>query len=582
MSTFPTWWEQYPGRLQFEYDELEAAGIAVIADDQARQSGVIRWELMVPDRYTGRGEQGLTATFPEFYPHVRPDVRAHSLAMGHHQHPFGKNLCLIGRASRAWQPRDTLAWLITSQLSTVLELGMSGAGGDGEEDQGEPFSDYYSAYASNAVVLVDSDWRLPAHPAAGMATLRIQGSLPLDETRRTSFTIASLTGSDGTPVATLPASIAQLSQGSMEVQGRWGTLSAPVAADSAQAIWGAAEEADPVSCQGCLIGGRTYQFRLVAFPEEHARNSTGTGWVLLVRIEGELIKPARKERRSGHPARRSPRVGDPTYQLVRAGRVGVGDFRARTPELTALSDRRVLLIGAGALGSVIAQHLARAGVGELTILDGDVLEAGNLARHACTMSQVGMNKAAAVAALVQDTHPYTAVRSGNFAVGGVTSGEEQRRILGEEFAQTDLVVDATAEVGVQELTAALAARTSTAWVLAEATNGAWGGSVVRVPAEADWCFACFQYHRVDGTMPIPPANPAPPTQPVGCAEPTFIGAAHDLSEVALHAVRTIVAELGGKPVFDAATVVLHDPDGGPTIPTWSAHTLTRHDQCEHS
>ena len=83
-------------------------------------------------------------------------------------------------------------------------------------------------------------------------------------------------------------------------------------------------------------------------------------------------------------------------------------------------------------------------------------------------------------------------------------------------------------------------------------------------------------------MPIPPANPAPPTQPVGCAEPTFIGAAHDLSEVALHAVRTIVAELGGKPVFDAATVVLHDPDGGPTIPTWSAHTLTRHDQCEHS
>ena len=115
------------------------------------------------------------------------------------------------------------------------------------------------------------------------------------------------------------------------------------------------------------------------------------------------------------------------------------------------------------------------------------------------------------------------------------------------------------------MTAALAARTSTAWVLAEATNGAWGGSVVRVPAEADWCFACFQYHRVDGTMPIPPANPAPPTQPVGCAEPTFIGAAHDLSEV-----------------FDAATVVLHDPDGGPTIPTWSAHTLTRHDQCEHS
>ena len=58
----------------------------------------------------------------------------------------------------------------------------------------------------------------------------------------------------------------------------------------------------------------------------------------------------------------------------------------------------LLVIGAGALGSVLAEMLARAGIGEITIIDPDHIEAGNLARHTLLTSDIGQPKASTLAA----------------------------------------------------------------------------------------------------------------------------------------------------------------------------------------
>ena len=47
----------------------------------------------------------------------------------------------------------------------------------------------------------------------------------------------------------------------------------------------------------------------------------------------------------------------------------------------ALRTKRVAVLGMGALGSVIAPWLARAGVGHLTLIDRDLVEASNLQRQ---------------------------------------------------------------------------------------------------------------------------------------------------------------------------------------------------------
>ncbi len=62
------------------------------------------------------------------------------------------------------------------------------------------------------------------------------------------------------------------------------------------------------------------------------------------------------------------------------------DRQMRLPDLDAAAQRRlaasrVLLVGCGALGTVVAELLARAGVGELILVDRDVVEWTNLQRQ---------------------------------------------------------------------------------------------------------------------------------------------------------------------------------------------------------
>ena len=74
--------------------------------------------------------------------------------------------------------------------------------------------------------------------------------------------------------------------------------------------------------------------------------------------------------------------------------------RGRLSEAAALSP--TLIIGAGAVGSVLAEMLARAGVRDLTVIDPDLLEAGNLVRHTLPVSDVGRAKATGVADRLTD------------------------------------------------------------------------------------------------------------------------------------------------------------------------------------
>lgn len=70
-----------------------------------------------------------------------------------------------------------------------------------------------------------------------------------------------------------------------------------------------------------------------------------------------------------------------------------------------LASARILIIGAGGLGCPVLQNLTAAGVGQIGIVDGDLVEASNLNRqHLYTPNDCGKNKAqtAAVAVLKQN------------------------------------------------------------------------------------------------------------------------------------------------------------------------------------
>lgn len=110
-----------------------------------------------------------------------------------------------------------------------------------------------------------------------------------------------------------------------------------------------------------------------------------------------------------------------------------------------LAGRRVALLGAGALGSMLGELLVRAGVFDLVILDAGRMEAGNLARHVLTVTEVGAMKATALAERLNRVSPNARVVG--FDQAFPPSGDAKRAIEAAE-----LIIDATAsEVVIDSL-----------------------------------------------------------------------------------------------------------------------------------
>ena len=66
-------------------------------------------------------------------------------------------------------------------------------------------------------------------------------------------------------------------------------------------------------------------------------------------------------------------------------------------DLPLMRSKTVAVCGAGAVGSRIADELARSGIGALILVDPEPFEASNLSRHVLGYRDVGRNKAEALA-----------------------------------------------------------------------------------------------------------------------------------------------------------------------------------------
>lgn len=110
--------------------------------------------------------------------------------------------------------------------------------------------------------------------------------------------------------------------------------------------------------------------------------------------------------------------------------------RGRLP--LAVRERSVAVVGAGALGSAVAELLVRGGVTNLLIIDHDDLEAGNLVRHTLTGTHLGQNKATAVAARLQGAAPMSRITA---LAKPLPQGDELQKLL-EPF---DVVLDLTGD-----------------------------------------------------------------------------------------------------------------------------------------
>ena len=116
------------------------------------------------------------------------------------------------------------------------------------------------------------------------------------------------------------------------------------------------------------------------------------------------------------------------------------NIRGKLPD--RLREARVLLVGAGALGSALAEMLVRGGVTRLTIADADSLVAGNLVRHTLVLSDVDSNKARGLAQRLRLVSPH--LTADVIAAGFPPSAEPERGVT----LNNDVVLDCSGDMSV--------------------------------------------------------------------------------------------------------------------------------------
>lgn len=154
---------------------------------------------------------------------------------------------------------------------------------------------------------------------------------------------------------------------------------------------------------------------------------------------------------------------------------------------------RVLIVGAGGLGSPVALYLASGGVGTIGLADDDVVEESNLHRQVLHgVDRIGMRKIDSAALTLRDINPDVVVRAHPERLG---AGNADRLM-----ADYDVVVDGTDNLDARYAINDAAVRLRVPVVHASVYR--WEGQVTTIVPFEGPCYRCL--HPVQ-----PPAELAP-------------------------------------------------------------------------
>ncbi len=164
--------------------------------------------------------------------------------------------------------------------------------------------------------------------------------------------------------------------------------------------------------------------------------------------------------------------------------------------------RRVLLVGAGGLGSPAAMYLAAAGVGTLGIVDDDVVDISNLQRQVVHgTSRIGMPKVESAALTIAQLNPDVQVNQHRLRL-------DSKNVL-EVIADYDVIVDGADNFQTRYLLNDAALRTSKPLVHASVFR--FEGQLTVFAANGGPCYRCL--------YPEPPPSEESPS----CSEAGVVG-----------------------------------------------------------
>lgn len=573
-----TWVDRLPERFEHELAEFERRELVFELDrKQLEEQG--RVVLRGAIDHKGK-EVRLEVRYPDLFPYLRPEVVAPELSLGRHQHPYAGNLCLLDPSTRAWDTDETAAGLVIERvpyLLGLLEPGAEEALREAETPQGEPASVYFPAMPGNVVFVPQAALELPAEAKAGSGRIAFSVFEPPQPEVRGLLAELVEKGRNRKSRLLARAEEALLTRfGGEQLPFRWVRLPAPPTENTVEGVLAAIEEAKEGfgSPPWQAIPGGQIAITGAVFSEEVRQGEQDDSWLFAVRLR--------------HPS------GGESAHLAGGQRLSRSGLEERLPTWVRLENATVALVGLGSVGAGLTVELARAGVHELRGMDDDAVEAGTTVRWPLGLSASGRWKGGALARRIAQDYPYTNFKATIHRLGqsaGVRTARQRSEfdILDEFLGGADLAIDATAEIGVQQVLADLAAERGIPQLYVSTTEGARGGLVAGVVPGLTGCWMCLQMHLDEGTIPAPTADEAGTVQPRGCGTLTFVGAGFDILPVVAQGTRAAVSMLTDEKRLGEASrkggdgrddVFVYSFVGEPPAPPrWSAHPLEVHSSC---
>lgn len=149
----------------------------------------------------------------------------------------------------------------------------------------------------------------------------------------------------------------------------------------------------------------------------------------------------------------------------------------------SITDAKVIIVGCGALGSMVAQQLARTGIKKFVLYDYDIIRPGNLVRHTGFFKDIGQNKALVLKNQINDINPFSSVE----CRGCVLDSKE----FDSDVQTSTLVVCCVVDHGVERYVDIIADKYWRPVVYSRVMVGAKVARIFIIEKEETPCFDCL-------------------------------------------------------------------------------------------
>lgn len=230
-------------------------------------------------------------------------------------------------------------------------------------------------------------------------------------------------------------------------------------------------------------------------------------------------------------------LGEKAYDLAKVPM----DYQQRAPTRNnAMAGKRVAIVGCGSMGRKVAASLARAGVTDFYLVDGDVMKIANIVRNDLDWTAVGAHKVDGVTERLQAINPEIKVDGWIGHLGGQFSTANLVTSL-SKLADCDLIVETTASGQGFGIAAHVATMDDIPMVWGRVFGGGYGGYVARSRPglEAD---ALDVRHEIYTWMTNPEFPKPPKDSDIDYGvepddQPSMIADDADVSVIAAHLAR---------------------------------------------